>query len=109
MSKVTDDLDVWRAETLEQWTDEKIWSAAQVDSALWFFCHAYADWNQVEAEVQGYSFSQKQGDWLLTVRLEKDGLRWVVFTWSVDPIHCIEKLRKSIRRGSLEFKKDRFA
>lgn len=109
MADTVAELDAWRAETLEHWTDKRIVDGEQIDAWVWFFLHSYAEWHQIKAEFTGFSLRQKQGDWLMVVRVLQDDIPRVGFVTSSTPTRCMLKLRKMLREGALKLTTDRYA
>ena len=109
MKDTRGDLDEWRKAALEKWTDHRIVDDDWLDTHIWFFMHAYADWNQIGCEFTGFSLRQRYGEWLLVVKLLKDGVPYIVFVSSSTPTRSMRKLKDLLRNGGVKLNPDKFA
>lgn len=107
--ETAEQLDEWRASVLEGFTDERIVSVEWVDAHIWFFAHSYADLGQSGLELRGFTFREKDGDWLLVLKLLQEGIPQVAFVSSANPTRCIQKTRKLLRNGGLTLYEDKYA
>lgn len=64
---------------------------------------------QAGGDFRGFSFCAKPNEWLLSVRVVRDGIPEVVFVNKKDPTGCVSTLRRKENEGTLHFFVDRFA
>lgn len=104
----TRDLDAWRKDSLASWQDSRIVDAEWVDAHIWFFLHSYSDLANVELVLDGFSFREKHGDWLLVLKVHQGETPLVGFVTSRNPTRCMRKARKLLREGTLSWIQDKF-
>mgnify|MGYP000146860954 CR=1 FL=1 len=102
-------LDEWRAAALADLVDCRLADRDWVDAWLWFWLHLYADLVEYEAEFAGVSFRQDDHSVLMVVKVLQEGVRQVVFVSSDTATHCVQKLRRRLREGSVRFVRDKYA
>lgn len=102
-------LDQWRQESLEDLVDHRLADPDWIDAWMWFWLHLYADLVEYEAEFKGVTFRQDDHSVLMVLKVERDGIREVVFLTSDTATHCVQRLRKQLRADEIVFKKDKFA
>lgn len=86
--------------------------AAGRERGYWWVVWAYLGWAYFAkngAELLGYSFSQRYGEWLLVVKAKVDDARVVGFMSGSTPTSCIEKVLTRLDVGEMRFTPDKFA
>ena len=101
-------LDSWRQESLTQWKDARIVNAEWVDAWVWLWMHSYADFSQFSVELDGVSFREKHGDWLMVLKAHEGETPLVAFITSKNPTRCVLKARNFLRNGGLNWTRDKY-
>lgn len=61
------------------------------------------------AELRGYSIAQKDGEWLLVLKVVKDSLPYVGFMSGSTPTSCVRKVLTRLEADSLSWYPDKYA
>lgn len=102
-------LDSWREDALSDLRDHRVIDPVWMDVHVWFFLHLYAEFVNVEWVLRGFSFRERDGVWLLVLKVSFDDIPQVVFVSSDTPTHCMSKLRKLLREDQAQFYPDKYA
>jgi hypothetical protein len=104
----TEKRDGWRAGAMEQWIDDRHGHHDQVEIWIWFFIDAWADFQKVGLELEGWSVKPDQHGTLMVLKLNEGGTPLVAFVTDADTTHCMHRVRECIRNGGLKTYPDRF-
>lgn len=101
-------LDEWRQSVLSGWTDHRIVDDLWVDLHIWFFMHLYADLAKAGMVLNGMTFSEKYGSWLLVVKVSQDKVPLVAFVSGKNPTSCMRQCRDLLRNGGVNWTRDKY-
>ena len=105
---VPDKVDLELSAALEQWTDQRVVEADDLFDILALMIYHYDCFVNSGYTLTGFSFRQKAGQWLLTVKVKESGTPLVVFVTGENPTGCVRRFWNLWVNDRLAFVRDRF-
>lgn len=93
---------------LEQWTDERIIRAGDLENLLLFFLYVPKVLSQIGMRYQQHSCRQKNGQTLLTIKVREGDTPLIVFVTSDTTIGCMTRFLDLLEDDRLNWVKDRY-
>lgn len=96
------------AAALEQWTDQRVIHADDLETLLLWWLYVPNELSQFGFKLRGFTFRQREGMWLLTVKVEESGAPLVVFLTSATTTGCIRLFVSQLAGDRLSWVRDKF-
>lgn len=93
---------------MEQWTDKRLIDDMDLEDLLLFVLYASKVLSQNQMRLKGYSFRQKAGQWLFTVKVREGDTPLVVFITAPEPTSCIRRFWRLYEDDKLSFVRDKY-
>ena len=94
---------------LEQWTDHRIIEDGELYALLMLMVYQYDWFVNSGYSLRGFSFRQRDGRWLLTVKVSESGTPLVVFVTAENPTDCVYRFYSLAFEDRLSWVRDRYA
>lgn len=93
---------------IEQWTDSRVISPSELQNLLLFLLYVPRVFSQCGHTLLGFSFRQKHGQYLMTIKCTEGETPLVVFVTSDTPIGCMFRFLDLMEDDRLTFVRDRY-
>lgn len=94
--------------SMEQWTDQRVIEAADLETLLLFMLYVPYILSQSGITFMGHVCRQKQGQVLMTVKARESLTPLVVFVTSDTPVGCMHRFLDLMENDKLTWVKDRY-
>jgi len=94
--------------SLEQWTDQRVMLADDLEDTLLFIVHLSRILVNIGHRLCGYQFRQKNGQWLMTIKVRSGDLPLVVFVTASTPSSCMSRFIDLYENDRLTWIQDKY-